>query len=245
MIYQFEGLSFQVMTVGYFVHKPGIFHVKARKYAAFSFRVSGNASFRIGNRQYVTNPGDILFLPADIPYQVEYSVSESIVAHLTDCNDDEAEMIFVENQRAMAFLFQQLLANWNQKHSVNQAKSDLYAILEAIGNGKKCSTDHMVSAECVRYLHEHFCDPDLTVETLAKIAFISPSGLQRGFHQQFGLSPKQYLTKLRMDKALALLATTNLSIKEIAFACGFTDEKYFSHTFKKRIGCSPAQYRKG
>jgi hypothetical protein len=92
MIYNFDNLIFQILTVDRFYHNKGIFNVKARPYAALSLRVAGTGEFKIGGKSFVTAPGDILFIPADAPYEVEYSVSESIVANLECCNYTEPEV---------------------------------------------------------------------------------------------------------------------------------------------------------
>ena len=94
------------------------------------------------------------------------------------------------------------------------------------------------------YINEHFCDPELSIETVCREKFISASGLQRAFKNRLGISPKQYIDKLRMSRSLELLTDAFLSVKEIAFACGFKDEKYFSRAFKNKYGHPPSQFRK-
>ena len=244
MIYNFDNLSFQILTVDRFLHKKGVFEVKARPYAALSFRAHGTGAFEIGNTRFISNPGDVLFLPANTPYKVEYSVSESIVVHFENCNYFEAENVCFENRFEIATRFQRLLEAWNQQHSVNQAKSIIYDILEKMANDQKTSISDTAVANCVRYMNEHFCDPKLDIETVCGVAFVSVSSLQRAFAKYFGMSPKQYLIQLRMNRALELLTENELSVKEISFVCGFTDEKYFSRAFKKKYGCSPSQFRK-
>ena len=90
-------------------------------------------------------------------------------------------------------------------------------------------------------MDEHFRDPNLNIEAVCNIGFMSVSSLQRAFNKYLRVSPKQYLIRLRMNHALNLLTMNELSVKEIAFACGFTDEKYFSRAFKKRYGYPPTQ----
>ena len=48
-----------------------------------------------------------------------------------------------------------------------------------------------------------------------------------------------------MDKAKELLATTQLSMKEICAKVGYSDPNYFSKTFKKNVGVTPTEYREG
>ena len=241
MIYNFEKLSFQLLTVDRFFHREGFFDVKARPYAALSFRVSGTGKFEIGTKRFTTKPGDVLFLPANIPYKVEYSVSESIVVHFEQCNYSEVENICLENSLTINIGFENLLEVWNKKRSINQSKSIIYDILDKMSNDQKISIDNTAVANCVRYIDAHFRDPNLDIESVCNIGFISVSSLQRAFSEYLGVSPKQDLIRLRMNHALNLLTKNELSVKEIAFACGFTDEKYFSRAFKKKYGYSPSQ----
>ncbi|MBR2988103.1 MAG: helix-turn-helix domain-containing protein [Clostridia bacterium] len=244
MIYNFETLSFQILTVDRFFHREGFFNVKARPFSALSFRINGTAVFEIGNTRLLAKPGDVLFLPANTPYKVEYSVGESIVVHFEHCNYFEVENACVGNSLAIGVRFQHLLEVWNQQHSANQAKSIIYDILDKMSSDQKMSISDTAIANCIHYIDEHFCDPNIDVETVCGIAFISVSSLQRAFTKYFGLSPKQYLIQLRMNRALDLLTENVLSVKEISFACGFTDEKYFSRAFKKKYGYPPSQFRK-
>ena len=163
--------------------------------------------------------------------------------HFDQCNYSEAENIRLENGARIKRGFDQLLEAWNGQHSVNQAKSMIYDLLDQMANDQKASINDAAVASCVRYMEEHYSDPDLDVEALCGISFISASSLQRAFARCLAMSPKQYLTRLRMDRALKLLASNELSVKEISYACGFTDEKYFSRAFKKRFGYPPSRLK--
>ena len=243
MIYNFTNLSFQILTVRRFSHREGFFKVKSRPYAALSFRVSGTREFEIGTKHFITKPGDVLFLPANTTYKVEYSAGESVVIHFDQCNYSEVENICFENSSKISFCFEHLLEIWNKQRSINQAKSIIYDILDKMSNDQKMSIRDTAVANCVRYIDAHFCDPKVDIETVCDVAFISVSSLQRAFAKYFGMSPKQYLIQLRMNRALELLTENELSVKEISFACGFTDEKYFSRAFKKKYGYSPSQLK--
>ena len=241
MIYNFEELSFQILTVDRCFHQNGLFSVKERPYAALSFRVSGSGVFEIGDKKILAEAGDILFLPANTAYRVDYSGGESIFVHLIQCNYFETENFRLENKTQIEAKFQSLWEAWRTQHSVNRAKSAVYDILDQIANAQQGAVCDSALTDCVRYMEEHFSDPTLTVSEVCAIGFFSASTLQRTFIRHFGLSPKQYLCKLRMNRALELLSENELSIKEIAFACGFTDEKYFSRAFKEKYGCPPSQ----
>lgn len=244
MIYNFDDLSFKPISIDKYTHKAGIFQVKARKYASLSFRISGAGVFDVGNKHFTVNPGDVLFIPADTPYKVEYSVSESIVVHMTDCNYSDPENITLENLGTIEARFRRLLETWYEVRSVNKAKAIIYDILERMAKDKKNAIENTAFSNCLKYIDENFCDPELSIESVCAKGFVSASGLQRSFGEYFGMSPKQYITKLRMGKALELLSEGELSIKEIAFSCGYSDEKYFSRAFRKKYGCPPSHFYK-
>lgn len=84
----------------------------------------------------------------------------------------------------------------------------------------------------------------LRVDELAAGSGVSASYLRKRFVERYGLSPKAYLQRLRMEHAVRRLMHTNASVKEIARECGFADELHFSKAFKKYCGSSPATYRK-
>ena len=244
MIYNDDDLSFRILTVDLFTHKSGVFDVDARPFAAFSYRLTGDAKFEVAGKSFYVKSGDILYIPANTPYKVEYSSSESIVVHFTDCNYHEPENITSENQAAMEARFQRLLEIWREKSSVNGAKAAVYDILEKIATDKKMAMADTSFFNCVRYLEEHAFDVDLDVEEICRIGFMSASSLQRAFNEHFGMSPKQYLIKLRMSQALTLLAEGTLSVKEVSDACGFRDDKYFSRAFKRKYGYPPSHFHK-
>lgn len=79
--------------------------------------------------------------------------------------------------------------------------------------------------------------------TLGKLVNLSASRFRHLFKQEIGTSPRQYLRELRFRKAEALLATTFLSIKEIAEGVGLVPVNHFMRNFKKRHGITPREYR--
>lgn len=244
MLYNFDDLMFQILTVDRFDHKDGLVSVKERPYAALSFRESGTGTFKIGNKILHTKPGDVLFLPADTPYEVEYSTSKSIVVNMSFCNYCEAEVFSLPSRSGISVLFSILLEEWQDQGSFNRTKATIYSILEKIGEYSNAKNENAAVSECIQYIELHFCDPELDIKHVCDAGFVSKSNLYRFFMSRFGISPMQYVIKLRLNKALKLLMEGELSIKDIALTCGFTDDKYFSRVFKSKYGYPPSQLRK-
>jgi len=82
---------------------------------------------------------------------------------------------------------------------------------------------------------------DLTF--LSNEVLLSVDYIRHEFKKHYGVSPLQYLIKKRVDYAKHLLITSPMSIKQVAYQCGFENEYYFSRLFKKLTGISPRQYR--
>ncbi|MBR2466903.1 MAG: helix-turn-helix transcriptional regulator [Clostridia bacterium] len=243
MIYNFDDLSLGILTVDRFFHENGTFKVKSRPYAALSFRERGVGTFKIGNKIFTTNPGDVIFIPADTPYEVDYSDSVSIVANLHFCNYCETEMFDLRARTEIALMFLRMLEEWQTWHSVNRAKASIFNILGKIAEYNDDKIENTAFFASVRYIEANFCKPDLNVKAVCGVGFVSPSSLQRLFLKHFGMSPKQYVIKLRMNKALELLIEGKLTVREISRSCGFEDEKYFSRAFKKKYGYPPSRLR--
>ena len=73
---------------------------------------------------------------------------------------------------------------------------------------------------------------------------VSRSTLFRAFKEEVGRSPKQVFDDLRMQKAEHLLRASTETVKEIADACGYAGEAYFSRAFKARRGLPPGTWRR-
>jgi AraC-like DNA-binding protein len=84
----------------------------------------------------------------------------------------------------------------------------------------------------------------LTLEELGRIAFMSPNHLLRTFRAAFHETPHQYLTRVRMERAAALLAGTRQSVTEVCAAVGFASLGSFSARFKRHTGLAPQEYRR-
>ena len=73
---------------------------------------------------------------------------------------------------------------------------------------------------------------------------VSDSYLRRIFIQHMNISPIDFLNQTRFNKAVELLRTTDMSIKEICYKCGFKSPQYFSRAFKQQLGTTPKSIRK-
>jgi AraC-like DNA-binding protein len=94
----------------------------------------------------------------------------------------------------------------------------------------------------LNHIHNHFAEP-ISIAQLADIAALSPSGLHRTFLRHVRLTVSQYLTRLRIGRACALLSSGSLPIGVIAGEVGYDSLANFNRQFKALKGTTPRQYR--
>ncbi|MDR2379124.1 MAG: AraC family transcriptional regulator [Bifidobacteriaceae bacterium] len=83
-----------------------------------------------------------------------------------------------------------------------------------------------------------------SVTELALLAGMSVSALERNMRRVFGLAPRAYILKQRMDRAMELLATSDLAIAEVAARTGFYDQPTFTRQLGRLTGETPAGFRR-
>lgn len=98
-------------------------------------------------------------------------------------------------------------------------------------------------SKSVRYINEYYTS-EIRTTNLAKMENMCMTAYNKAFKNQFGKSPVNYIISLRMQLAMELLETSDISIKEISFMCGYDDFNYFTRLFKQYVGKTPSEYRK-
>jgi two-component system response regulator YesN len=73
---------------------------------------------------------------------------------------------------------------------------------------------------------------------------LSPSRFRDVFYSAFGITPKLYLNKIRIEHSISLLMNTQNNIREIGMIVGFKERSAFERIFKKLVGLTPSDYRR-
>ncbi len=148
--------------------------------------------------------------------------SEAVLGNIDKLIDSLAISRTIENMREIFY---------------NQALSGLEVTSRAAD-----TSGHRVVRYAIEALQNRFSE-DVGLDIIADELDISGPYLSRLFKSEMGVNFKEYLTRLRLEKARVLLRETGLRVYEIAAATGYPDQRYFSEIFKKRTGMTPREYR--
>lgn len=100
-----------------------------------------------------------------------------------------------------------------------------------------------LTRQAVSYLRLNFAVQPLSRRKIAAHLAVSESYLTRVFHRDLGITPWEYLTRLRIERAKELLVSTHLTVTAIANEVGYNDGAYFSRVFRQETGRSPLDFR--
>jgi two-component system response regulator YesN len=131
--------------------------------------------------------------------------------------------------------------------NIPQAKALVVTLAQKLTKNINSIKLHMVNdymEDISSYIQDNMSDYGLTLNKIASHFYMNPSYLSRIFKQKKGISFKDYLNKIRMEKALEYVRNTELKAYEIGEKVGIPDANYFSTSFKKYIGMSMTEYKK-
>ena len=130
----------------------------------------------------------------------------------------------------------------DQANAAGQQPQDPLPIPEILVPGYSSMNDRFLNT-LHQFMEQHISDNNLSIDDIADVTNMSRSSLNRKMHELFNLSAKDFVQAARIKHACNLLRTTDMATKEVAYACGFSDPRYFSKCFKASIGKTPTEYR--
>jgi two-component system, response regulator YesN len=139
-------------------------------------------------------------------------------------------------------VYERAAAVSNLSEAYNWVFRVLLNVLEAVKEAAVEANESGIDKAIV-YINNHFCE-NISLSDVAKEVYLSESYLSRKIKRVKGISFVEYITKLRMEKAMVLLKDPNVKINDIAASVGYPDYRYFSQTFKKYFGYSPSEFAK-
>jgi len=159
--------------------------------------------------------------------QVIRQIGKSILVELR--HETATSRMFAESSANL--LAARLIHGYAKEHSVGQRAGEPYQL------------DMVRLQRVLDYIERHF-EEDITVMRLAEVANLSPFHFTRMFTAAVGLPPFRYVSRRRLQGAMATLATGRLPISEIAFRAGFSSQASFNRAFRRATGVTPGEFRR-
>jgi AraC-like DNA-binding protein len=221
--------------------------------------LSGQGVLYIGKRRELLLPGDIFIIERTGPYMYCYesegepwkfeyvSIGFNSPANILPEKLQLNPIFNINGQAELESLLGELIATRIvSDYQPNLMHSALaYSFFLAYVN-IRMQADYPVPDKIrkLKQILDRGTDKDLTITACCRYLGGSTEAMTRAFTAAYGISPGKYLQLSRLRLACELLRGDNKSIKEIAFACGFGSQNYFSRLFRKIVGVTPGEYRK-
>jgi transcriptional regulator GlxA family with amidase domain len=104
-------------------------------------------------------------------------------------------------------------------------------------------TDDALIAKCQTWIAEHY-EQETPVAAMVRLSGLAERSFARRFARATGMSPMEYVHTLRLEESKHLLETSALPIEAVASEVGYEDASFFGRLFRRKVGLTPAQYRK-
>ena len=217
--------------------------------------VKGEGEFCIEGRNYLLGPGDVTYYYRKEPHLIHAVSSRWQYRWFTFDGPQANELMKSFNYPRTPFhvgpcpeeLFMKLDEDIRDltPYGLRKAGASVYALLAAAGGrGEKTGEVDLLVQRVLEFIEENYTNETVNVNCIADALGVHRSGLNRKFQAKMQMPPGDYLCHVRVQKALSLLRTTNLSALEIGVRCGIPDPCYFSKVIKKFTGMSPGNFRK-
>lgn len=107
-----------------------------------------------------------------------------------------------------------------------------------------CDDNHRAILETIRYINNNL-NTTLTLDALSRMVNMSKNSYLHWFKHFNGISPYSYIQSVRILRSVDMLKNTSMPVTHIAFECGFNNTVSYNKMFKKVMGCTPTDIRRG
>jgi len=226
--------------------KGRTFKTENRRYFGIVFCTSGQITYTMNGKTYISNQHNAILLPQGSSYSLVGDSEGQFPVINFLCKDQldhtEFTVFPLEDPQAHIQRFKALQQLFLRNESRIKIFRAFYDLLDQLIPSGGRSTDPLAFA--IKYIEEHIQDPALSNGEIAKHLGISEVYLRKQFQAYYHTTPKQYVLEVRIRKAKQLLVDTPFTVAAIAEECGFSSAYHFCRCFKKRTGKTPTQYAK-
>jgi AraC-like DNA-binding protein len=216
----------------------------------FIYYRTGKIACPVGDAMYESQPGMLLLTP---PETIHAEYAHTAYSNYYIGVDAPADMpwprrCFDDTERTFGTLFGAIVREWRSDAC---DRDDLLCLLmnqlDILLRRQRVQqplSEAELSVRAAERLIEERCVASLTIGSVAAEIGVAPSTLRAQFVRLRGRTPRSYLHALRMERALAMLRNSNLSIEEVAGLCGYDSASHLSRHVKRATGRSPGTLRR-
>ena len=253
----------ELVNIGYEDCRSGYgYGPTLRPYHLIHFVTKGEGTLTISGNSFSIRAGDAFFIPAEQVSYYEASKynpwSYSWIGFMGTQADNISREIMTSCLERYVIrnldveLYKTLIKEGAELKDLNiqnhfLVRSILLRIMSNLYDSilmKKQAVYSISLVDEIKFYFDSKYTENTQIQQIANIFGIHPNYMNQVFREKYGISPKQYLTRLKLDKAKSMLSSTNLPVALIAASLGFTDQLSFSRIFKSKIGMPPTVYRK-
>lgn len=225
------------------------FSTEPRGFLCVGYRLRGNTIFEYKNNKFTVREHSAVLIGNNTKYSQETNCDEIIAVHFDTVGGrktDGIKLLSCGNAELFDSLFLKLFDIWERKNKGyrTQALSIFYEILYLTKaydeNYNKIPENIRKGTELIKL---NFTDSFFSIKDAASASNVSEVYFRRIFKSHFNISPSKYISKLRISRACDLLRSGYYTVSEVAYMCGFSDQKYFSNRFKKETGYTPGKFK--
>ena len=218
--------------------------------------VKGCGTLKYNNCDYELSEGTLFFMFPQIAYYIEASddFEYIYISYTGTCASNLMDSFGITPTNAVyhnfthAPLWSDAISRITAKNANILTESVLYYTLALIqSENNTCNqsdNDDDIMSQIKSYIDIHYREQDISLGKLSQIFSYSEKYLSASFNKNMNMHYAEYINKLRIQYATALMADGNNSISRISGMCGYSDPLYFSKVFKKLMGCTPTDYIK-
>lgn len=219
-------------------------NIRERRTYGLSFCSEGQITYFHKGKRIVSNKNCAVILPQGGTYSLTCDKNGSFPVINFTCAEflcDTVVAVPIQNTGAYLKEFE----NMKELSLFEKNNAEIMSIFyHMIHKMAMQGTRSRVLAPAIEYIETEYKNPSLTNADLARECNISEVYFRKAFTKQYKLSPKQFITDVRINKAKQLLCEGRLKISAVATQCGFSNQYHFCRVFKKKIGVTPSEYLK-
>ena len=219
--------------------------MKNRSCYGLSLCSSGQISYTMNGKNYVSNQDNAVLLPQGGTYSL-YGDKKGLFPVVNfkcegfNCN--EIVVVPLENSQACIKDFETLKDLFLQDKNHLKIYSAFYELLNKVSSANSQKQHPLASV--IKYIAENIQNPELSNTCLARQIGISEVYLRKLFLTYYNITPKQYILDIRIQKAKQMLINTPFTVTAISEECGFSSLYHFCRTFKEKTGFTHTEYAK-